>query len=32
MINAVGYIRVSTMGQVKEGYSLAEQLDEIERY
>lgn len=32
MINAVGYIRVSTMGQVKEGYSLGEQLDEIERF
>ena len=32
MINVVGYIRVSTMGQVKEGYSLGEQLDEIERF
>lgn len=32
MVNVVGYIRVSTMGQVKEGYSLGEQLDEIERF
>lgn len=32
MINAVGYIRVSTVNQVKEGYSLGEQLDEIETY
>ena len=32
MINVVGYIRVSTMGQVKEGYSLGEQLDEIEKF
>ena len=32
MVNAVGYIRVSTMGQVKEGYSLGEQLDEIEKF
>lgn len=32
MVNVVGYIRVSTMGQVKEGYSLGEQSDEIERF
>ena len=32
MINVLGYIRVSTMGQVKEGYSLGEQLDEIEKF
>lgn len=32
MVNVVGYIRVSTMGQVKEGYSLGEQLDEIEKF
>lgn len=32
MINVLGYIRVSTVNQVKEGYSLGEQLDEIERY
>ena len=29
MVNVVGYIRVSTVNQVKEGYSLGEQLDEI---
>ncbi|MDF2648457.1 MAG: Resolvase domain [Paenibacillus sp.] len=29
---AVGYVRVSTYGQVKEGYSLAYQMEEIERY
>ncbi|MGP3610350.1 recombinase family protein [Anoxybacteroides rupiense] len=28
----VGYVRVSTQGQVKDGYSLAYQADEIERY
>ncbi|WP_127589360.1 recombinase family protein [Paenibacillus koleovorans] len=28
----VGYVRVSTYGQAKEGYSLAYQLEEIERY
>lgn len=28
----VGYIRVSTYGQVKEGYSLSYQLEEIKRY
>lgn len=32
MINVLGYIRVSTANQVKEGYSLGEQLDEIMRY
>lgn len=32
MTNVLGYIRVSTINQVKEGYSLDEQLDEIERY
>lgn len=30
MINVLGYIRVSTVNQVKEGYSLGEQEDEIE--
>ncbi|MGH0587092.1 recombinase family protein [Bacillus mycoides] len=28
----VGYVRVSTEGQVREGYSLAYQVEEIERY
>jgi len=28
----VGYVRVSTYGQAKEGYSLAYQVEEIERY
>ena len=32
MDNVLGYIRVSTLGQVKEGYSLGEQLDEIEKF
>lgn len=32
MDNALGYIRVSTVNQVKEGYSLGEQLDEIEKF
>lgn len=32
MVNVVGYIRVSTKGQVKEGYSLGEQLEEIEKF
>lgn len=32
MKNVLGYIRVSTIGQVKEGYSLGEQIDEIERF
>ncbi|WCM61379.1 recombinase family protein [Paenibacillus polymyxa] len=31
-MNVIGYIRVSTQGQVKEGYSLAYQRDEIEEY
>ena len=32
MENVYGYIRVSTEGQVKQGYSLAEQRAEIEKY
>lgn len=32
IINVYGYIRVSTEGQAKQGYSLAEQQAEIERY
>lgn len=32
IVNVYGYIRVSTEGQVKQGYSLAEQQAEIERY
>ena len=32
MDNVLGYIRVSTATQVKEGYSLGEQLDEIEKF
>ena len=32
MITVLGYIRVSTANQVKEGYSLEEQLDEIEKF
>lgn len=32
MMNVLGYIRVSTVNQVKEGYSLGEQLDEIEKF
>lgn len=32
MDNVLGYIRVSTVKQVKEGYSLGEQLDEIEKF
>lgn len=32
MINVYGYIRVSTEGQVKQGYSLEEQRAEIEKY
>jgi len=32
MVNVLGYIRVSTVNQVKEGYSLGEQLDEIEKF
>lgn len=31
-MNVVGYIRVSTQGQVKEGYSLKYQKDEIKAY
>lgn len=31
-IKVYGYIRVSTEGQVKQGYSLAEQQEEIEKY
>ena len=32
IVNVYGYIRVSTEGQVKQGYSLAEQRAEIEKY
>ena len=32
MVTIIGYIRVSTQRQVKEGYSLGEQLDEIEKF
>jgi DNA invertase Pin-like site-specific DNA recombinase len=32
MQNVVGYVRVSTQGQVKDGYSLQYQFDEIKRY
>lgn len=32
IVKVVGYIRVSTEGQVKQGFSLAEQQAEIERY
>ncbi|UJF32204.1 recombinase family protein [Paenibacillus hexagrammi] len=32
MQNVVGYVRVSTQGQVKDGYSLQYQVDEINRY
>lgn len=32
MTRAVGYIRVSTQGQVRDGYSLVYQRDEIMRY
>ncbi len=32
MTKAVGYIRVSTQGQIRDGYSLAYQRDEIMRY
>jgi site-specific DNA recombinase len=31
-VNVIGYIRVSTQGQVKDGYSLSYQHDEIEAY
>ena len=32
MDKAVGYVRVSTMGQVKDGYSLSYQTEEIQKY
>lgn len=32
MQNVVGYVRVSTQGQVKDGYSLQYQVEEITRY
>lgn len=32
IVNVYGYIRVSTEGQVKQGYSIAEQRAEIEKY
>ncbi|MDO4464919.1 MAG: recombinase family protein [Bacillota bacterium] len=32
IINVYGYIRVSTEGQAKQGYSLVEQRVEIEKY
>lgn len=32
MINVLGYVRVSTIKQFKEGYSLGEQLDDIEKF
>ena len=32
IVNVYGYIRVSTEGQAKQGYSLAEQRAEIEKY
>ena len=32
IVNVYGYIRVSTEGQVEQGYSLAEQRAEIEKY
>lgn len=32
MEKAIGYIRVSTQGQVKDGYSLSYQLEEIQKY
>lgn len=32
IVNVYGYIRVSTEGQVKQGYSLAEQRVEFEKY
>ncbi len=32
MDKAVGYVRVSTMGQVKDGYSLTYQTEEIQKY
>lgn len=32
MTKVVGYVRVSAKGQVKDGYSLAYQVEEVERY
>lgn len=32
IVSVYGFIRVSTEGQVKQGYSLAEQRAEIEKY
>lgn len=32
MVNVIGYIRVSTLGQVKDGYSLTYQKDEIKLF
>jgi DNA invertase Pin-like site-specific DNA recombinase len=32
MQNVVGYVRVSTQGQARDGYSLQYQVDEIQRY
>jgi DNA invertase Pin-like site-specific DNA recombinase len=32
MRNVVGYVRLSTLGQAKDGYSLQYQVDEIQRY
>ncbi|ULO09516.1 recombinase family protein [Paenibacillus sp. 19GGS1-52] len=32
MRNAVGYVRVSTQGQARDGYSLSYQVDEIQHY
>lgn len=31
-MNVIGYVRVSTQGQAKDGYSLAYQQDEIRSY
>jgi site-specific DNA recombinase len=31
-MNVIGYVRVSTQGQVKDGYSLSYQQEEIEKY
>ncbi|MUK87333.1 recombinase family protein [Ornithinibacillus sp. L9] len=31
-MNVIGYVRASTQGQAKDGYSLAYQLDEIQAY
>jgi DNA invertase Pin-like site-specific DNA recombinase len=32
MLDVVGYVRVSTLGQAKDGYSLQYQVDEIQQY